>query len=153
MIELRFCSELAAPAEAVWRRVSTMAGVNAELGPWLRMSHPLEHSDLLAQPVPLGSVLFHSWVLLLGIVPLDRHALCLEQLHARGFDERSTSWLQKEWIHRRRIEQTGNGTRVTDHLRFQPRLAPLAPLLRIIVSATFRHRHRQLTQQFGKTRA
>jgi len=153
VIELRFSSLVAAPADAVWRKVSTMTGVNAELGPWVRMSYPADRSDLLAQPVPLGDVLFYSWILLLGLVPLDRHALSLEALFPHGFDERSTSWMQRVWIHRRRVEDSGSGARITDHLQFQPRFALMAPLLRFVISAIFRHRHRQLTRQFGIFRA
>lgn len=151
MIELQFSSVVTAPADAVWRRASTMAGVNAELGPWVRMTHPQDRSDLLAQAVPLGEVLFQSWVLLLGLLPMDRHALCLEQLYERGFDERSSSWTQRVWVHRRRVESAGSGARITDHLQFQPRIALMAPFLRLIISVIFRHRHRQLTRQFGKS--
>lgn len=37
-----FSSVLQAPTERIWERVSTLSGVNAELGPWLRMTGPLE---------------------------------------------------------------------------------------------------------------
>ncbi len=33
-----FETALASPADVVWARVTTMDGVNEELGPWLRMS-------------------------------------------------------------------------------------------------------------------
>lgn len=149
MIRLRWSSVLAAAPDVVWRHASTMTGVNRELGPWLRMTHPPQFEDLAAQPVPVGQVLFQSWVLLGGLLPLDRHALGFEALHERGFDERSHSWLQRLWIHRRRVEAVAGGTRVTDELEFQPRLALMAPVLRLIVSLIFQHRHRQLQRHFG----
>ena len=38
--ELVVTSHLGAPADAVWDAVTTMEGVNFELGPWLRMTAP-----------------------------------------------------------------------------------------------------------------
>jgi ligand-binding SRPBCC domain-containing protein len=35
-----FASILTAPPEEVWDRVSTLSGVNAEMGPWFRMTGP-----------------------------------------------------------------------------------------------------------------
>ena len=150
MVELHFSTVVAASPDEVWRRVTTMDGVNAELGPWIRMTHPADRSSLDVPDVPLNEVLFRSWVLLLGVLPLDRHALALERLHQRGFDERSSSWMQKVWIHRRRVEVAEGGARVSDELRFEPRLQLLAPMLRLVIGAIFRHRHRQLVRLFRK---
>jgi hypothetical protein len=107
LIALEFRSRVAAPPDVVWRVVATMDGVNAELAPWLRMTHPPDRADLRAQMVPPGEVVFHSWLLLLGVLPVDRHALSFESLHERGFDERSTSWSNRIWIHRRRVAGDG----------------------------------------------
>lgn len=150
MIRLRFESRLAAAPETVWAVASTMAGVNAELGPWLRMSHPADRAALDAQAVPLGAVLFRSWLCVFGLIPFDRHALVLEQLYpGAGFDERSSSWLQKVWIHRRRIEAVPGGCRLSDELEIAPRLRMQAPLVRWLVAALFRHRHRRLRARYG----
>jgi ligand-binding SRPBCC domain-containing protein len=152
LIALEFRSRVAAPPDVVWRVVATMDGVNAELAPWLRMTHPPDRADLRAQMVPPGAVVFHSWLLLFGVLPVDRHALSFESLHERGFDERSTSWSNRIWIHRRRVEPDGDGSQVMDQLWFEPRLSPLAPLVRRFVGALFRHRHARLRARFG-TRA
>lgn len=150
MIRLRFESRLAAAPETVWAQASTMAGVNAELGPWVRMSYPADRAALDGQDVPLGQVLFQSWLSLLGLIPFDRHALALERLYPGiGFDERSTSWLQKLWVHRRRIEAVEGGSRVIDELEVRPRLPFMAPVVSLIVSALFRHRHRRLRARYG----
>ncbi|MGH8529434.1 MAG: hypothetical protein ACRETN_06260 [Nevskiales bacterium] len=150
MIKLRFESALAAPRERVWRRVSTMEGVNAELAPWIRMTFPGTGLSLDSAEIPLGGTAFHSWLLAFGLFPFDRHALGLERvLPARGFDERSHSWTQRVWIHRRRVFAEADGCRVTDELEFIPRLAIAAPLVRVIVAALFRHRHRRLRKIFG----
>ncbi len=150
MIMLRFESHLAAPAAAVWARIATMEGVNAELAPWIRMTYPERGLSLDHAQLPLGHTAFHSWLLAFGVLPFDRHALGLDRvLPARGFDERSHSWTQRRWIHRRRVFATGQGCRVTDELEFEPRLPFAAPLVRVIVAALFRHRHRRLRRAFG----
>lgn len=150
MIRLRFESRLAAPASDIWAVASTMAGVNAELGPWVRMSYPPERVALDGQDVPMREVLFQSWLCVFGLIPFDRHALRLERLYPGvGFDERSTSWMQKLWVHRRRIEAVEDGARVTDELEIEPRLPFATPLVRVIVGALFRHRHRRLRARFG----
>lgn len=150
VVSLRFESQLAASPATVWAHASTMAGVNAELGPWLRMSHPAHAAELGALVVGPGKVLFQSWLLVLGIIPFDRHALCLERLlPGSGFDERSSSWLQKSWVHRRRILPSGSGSRISDELEFEPRLGFAAPMVKPIIRAVFQHRHRQLLKKFG----
>ena len=150
MIRLRFESRLREAPQAVWAQASTMAGVNAELGPWVRMSYPVDRAALDGQDVPLGEVLFQSWLCVFGLIPFDRHALVLERLYPGvGFDERSTSWMQRLWIHRRRIEAVEGGARVTDELEIEPRLPFAAPLVRRIVGFLFAHRHRRLRARFG----
>ena len=151
MIELRFESRLAAPAAEVWAQASTMAGVNAELMPLLRMTVPAHAAAFGLEQAQdrLGQVLFQSWLLLFGFLPFDRHALRLVQVYPGcGFDEDSTSWLQKIWRHRRRIEPDGDGCRVIDVLEVQPRFAP-AFLVRPLLRQVFAHRHRQLLRRFG----
>ena len=61
---LAFTSDLDAPVEAVWEVVGTMAGVNEELGPWLRMTAPPESANMRIEDAPVGQPLFTSWVLL-----------------------------------------------------------------------------------------
>ena len=147
-LELR--SELAASADAIWHTVGTMAGVNAELGPWVHMTTPAHAAALRLEDAPLGQPLFASWVLLCGI-PIDRHSFLLERVDApRGFRERSTSWLEASWEHERLLEPAGaDACVVTDRLVFRPRLALLGPLVARVIALVFRHRHRQLRRRFG----
>lgn len=151
--EVRLESDLRAPAGSVWRHASSMAGVNAELGPWIRMTHPLQATDLASVEVPLGEVAFHSWLLALGVVPFDRHSLRLVEVHDRGEDgggfvEESTSWMQRRWRHERTVEPAADGSKVSDRLLVEPRL-PLTAPVRWLVTALFRHRHRRLVRRFG----
>ena len=154
LIDVR--SELAAPAGPVWARANTMAGVNAELGPWVRMTHPADLTDLRSAPAELvGSVAFQSWLLVGGVVPFDRHALRLRAVDDRGpegggFVEDSTSWLQRRWRHERTVEPLPHGgCAVTDHLEVVPRIALARPLAARIVPWLFARRHRHLVERFG----
>ena len=150
MYKLQFSSDLAAPAAKVWAQVSTMAGVNAELHPLMRMTAPAAFEAGKLEQAPLNQTLFHSWLLLFCMLPVDRHALTFERFYAgTGFDERSTSWSQRQWVHRRRVLVTAKGCRVTDELEFAPRLGFLGPLLKIFVARIFAHRHRRLRALFG----
>ena len=153
MIRLHFRSELSASADEVWAKVSTMAGVNHELHPWVHMTVPAPFSSLSLQeatPEQLKGVLFHSVLLGFRFIPFDVHALHLEQVQVgKGFDEHSTSWLQKTWIHRRRVMPAAGGCAVTDELIVEPRIFFMAPVVRAVIGFLFRHRHNRLVQTFG----
>lgn len=150
MESFEIASDLLASPDEVWPHLLNMESINAELSP-IRMSYPaaLPLSTIDPRQIPLRQVLFKSWVTLFGVIPLDRHALCLTEITpGQGFHEESTTWLQKHWIHDRRLSPSGAGSRVTDRISFQPRLAGLGPLIASIVRSTFERRHRRLRQRF-----
>lgn len=136
---------------AMWAVVSTMDGVNAELRPFVRMTHPAHLQSLADAEIVPGEVVFHSWLLAGGVLPFDRHALALERvIDGEGFDEESTSWMQRRWRHERRLIDHDDGTcTVTDHLVVEPRLGLLRPLGARVVRFLFGHRHRRLVERFG----
>jgi ligand-binding SRPBCC domain-containing protein len=143
-------SRVAAPIDAVWAHASSMAGVNLELGPLVRMTVPRAARGLSLEDAPLGDVAFRSVLLAFGVLPFDRHALRLVKVDpGRGFQERSTSLLQRRWDHDRTLVADGAGTLVTDRVTFAPRLGPAKPAAPLI-EAIFRHRHRRLAQRFGR---
>ena len=143
-------SLLAAPRETVWARVTTMAGVNAELAPLARMTHPPGIDRLTADAVPLGRRAFRSWILLFGVLPVEYDDLTLVRIDAgRGFREESPMLTQRLWIHQRTLEDAAGGCRLTDQLTFEPRLAWLGGLQLHVFRFFFRHRHRRLRHQFG----
>lgn len=149
LLSLEFSSELLVSSERVWGRATTMAGVNAELAPLLRMSFPPQYSRIEADEVPLGTPLFASWVLLFGVLPIDRHLLTIAEIGpGRRFLESSRSLLQRRWNHERVVEETEGGCRVIDRLSFQPRRALPRWLVRWVVRLLFQHRHRQLRRNF-----
>src|SRR5205085_414416 len=130
--------------------VASMAGINDELGPWMRMTAP-RGSELSVEQVPLGRPWFRSWVLLFGVIPFDYDHLQIERIEpGRGFLERSTMLSARTWEHERTLEPIhGGGTRVTDRVAFVPRIAGIARLHRAVIAAIFRHRHRRLRRHFG----
>jgi hypothetical protein len=154
-IRIERTSHLAAPPGPVWAHATSMAGVNLELGPWVRMTHPGWATDLGSVRTDLlGRTAFHSWLLALGVLPFDRHALCLSEVDDRRlgggrFQETSTSWLQRQWDHERAVVPEGTGTRVTDHLVITPRMAAAGPLTRAVVGWVFSRRHARLRSRFG----
>jgi ligand-binding SRPBCC domain-containing protein len=148
--EVVTASSLAAPAEAVWSRVVTLEGINHELAPWMRMTAP-DGIELSPAAAPLGERWFRSWILLFGVLPIDYDDLCLERLEPpRGFLERSRMLSALLWEHERTLAPLdAGGTRLTDRVRFSPRVPPLGGLHRLVTAATFRHRHRRLRSFFG----
>ena len=154
VVELR--TDLLTPVAAVWEVVATMPGVNAELRPWVRMTHPPDAVSLLAAQEQGRDLAFGSWLLAFGVLPIDRHHLRVERIldgpspaGTVGFDEESSSWLQRRWRHERRINPTESGCTVTDRLTVVPRIGWARPLVARVVPAVFRHRHRRLVARFG----
>jgi ligand-binding SRPBCC domain-containing protein len=154
-VEFEISSVLDAPAATVWSRVSTMDGVNAELAPWVRMTHPAALRSLADAPELVGRLAFHSWLLAGGWIPFDRHALRLVAVEDRGtaggcFIEESTSWLQARWRHERDVDPCDEGRcRVTDRLLVVPRVALARPVVARVVPWLFGRRHRVLAETFG----
>src|SRR3546814_13771223 len=125
-----------------------MRGVNAELSPLVRMSVPQAYACLTLRDAPQGSLLFKSWLLLFGILPFDHHALRIEKLWDYGFQEDSSSWLQRRWRHKRFTELMPNGSRLVAELEIEPRFLP-AWLVRPFVRLLFPPRHPILPRHFG----
>ena len=98
---------------------------------------------------PAGETLFTSWILLLGLIPVDRHHFRLREVHpGRGFDEDSTSSMNRFWRHQREVHAHGETCRVSDRVEFQSRLGPLGILLLPVYRAVFAWRHYRLRRQF-----
>lgn len=142
-------SELAAAPAVVWERVTSIDGINHELGPWLRMTAPAA-IELDPSAAPIGRRWFRSWILLLGVLPVDYDDLCLELVDPpRGFRERSRMLSARVWQHERTLEAIPGGTLVRDAVAFEPRLRASAGLHRLAIAVVFRHRHRRLRAWFG----
>jgi hypothetical protein len=108
---------------------------------------------------PVGEVAGRSWILLLGLLPVEYDDLRLVELDpGRRFLERSSMLTLRPWQHERIVEPVGDDScRVTDRLSFELR----TPLRSIpgagrlaggLVTALFAHRHRRLRSAYGQWR-
>lgn len=137
-------STLGVGAQAYWDGQS-MATLNRELGPWIRMSAPAQWRQTRLTAWGGKSPLFKSWILFLGLLPLDRHTFGAFDFGPRmRFVECSSSWLNRAWRHERTMLAAAGGYTLTDTIEFTPRLALLAPVLKVIYGLVFRHRHSRL---------
>ncbi len=131
-----------------------MQAVNAELRPLVRMTVPPEWRNCTLGQWQAGRTLFHSVVLLFGVVPVDVHALTMERIvPGRGFRERSHSWCNRLWLHERTTTATASGCVVTDTVTVEGRAPLAAALLMPIYRLVFRHRHRRLAALYGRVSA
>lgn len=149
-------SSLAAPAAEVWDRAVTEAGINDELRPILRMTMPRKLRGRTIDEVPVGEPLGRSWILFLGLVPVEYDDLSVAALEpGRRFLESSTMLSLSTWTHERTVEAAGGGCTVRDTLTFELR-RPLrlipgsGRLAAAIVGALFAHRHRRLAARYGQ---
>lgn len=143
-------SSLAAPPETLWRHATSPQGVNRELAPFLRMTFPRDMADLTERWRP-GERLFRSWLLLGHVLPVEYDDLALVEVEpGRRFLERSELLTQRVWEHERTIEPHGAGCRLTDRVRFAPRIAWLGPVQAPAFALVFRWRHHRLRRIFGE---
>lgn len=147
MTPLHFESDIGVSPEAFWS-MPVMPQVNRELRPLAAMTFPARWRDATLADCPRGVGLFTSVILLFGVLPTDLHRLHLASADARGFDESSSSTLNRLWSHKRRLEATPFGARLTDTLEVRGRIPLLSMLLLPIYKEIFRHRHAQLRRQF-----
>jgi ligand-binding SRPBCC domain-containing protein len=150
-------SLLNAPCEQVWSRVTTAAGVNDELAPWLRMTWPADGGSLAdLRDDQLGTRLFRAWILLFAVLPIDYDDLTLATLdRGRGFVEESTMLTQRRWRHERTLTPSDDGSRcaLVDRVTFEPRVGAIVGITESVVTAVFAHRHARLRRRFGDAEA
>jgi ligand-binding SRPBCC domain-containing protein len=146
-------SVVPAPAERVWARVVTPAGINDEMFPVMTMSIPGGAEELTVDTIPLGTPVGRAWLRLFGVVPFDYDLLTIAELEpGRRFLEQSTMLSMSSWQHERTVTPETDATAVVhDRVSFSPRvvLRPAAPLLAAGIGAFFSHRHRRLQRHFG----
>jgi hypothetical protein len=149
MREFTIKSDLAIEASAFWSAAS-LRSVNWELAPIVSMTSPKEWQNSPICSWEGGADLFKSWILLFGLIPIDRHSFRLR--HAPdgfGFDECSSSWINKEWNHRRTILAHDRGCTVSDQVAFVSRIPLASGWLMPIYKFAFWHRHRRLRKRYA----
>lgn len=149
--EIELSSVLDAQADVVWRRVTGFAGINDELMPLMRMTSPARWRGHSIEDAPTGERVFRSWLLLLGVVPIDYDDICIAEIGpGHRFLERSEMMSASVWEHERTVTDLAEGScRITDRVRFVPRRAIVGPVLRWFVPRLFAHRHRRLRRRFA----
>lgn len=134
----------------VWDRVTTPAGINDEMWPYLRMTLPRGLERIDSAEIEIGERIGRSWILLFGLLPFDYDDLSLARLDPdEGFLERSRMLSQRAWEHERTLVPVEGGCKVTDRVRWEPRLGLPASPLRPVFAWFFRHRHKRLVRHFG----
>ena len=148
---------LARSGREVWADVTTARGINRELGPWLRMTVPAPLREATLSDLEVGTTIGRSWILLLGLVPVDYDDLGLSEIGDGYFHERSTMATATEWHHERWVTDECRAGRpgcvVKDRVRFVSRpwlrrVPGAAALHEGIITAVFRHRHRRLAAAY-----
>lgn len=143
-------SLLRATQDEVWAHVSSARGINQEFWPLLRMTAPRRVREQGLGAVQVGERVCRSWVLLLGVLPVDYDDITLVRLDPpRGFLERSKMLSQRTWEHERAIEPCADGCTITDRIRYEPRVPLPDSAFRALYALIFRLRHRRLRQRFG----
>ena len=152
MTTFTLSSGLGIPPADFWADQS-LASVNYELGPCIHMTAPASWQTVRLADWQGGDALFRSWVLLLGVLPVDRHAFgSFAFTPETGFVEVSSSWVNRLWRHERAVEATEGGCVVRDTVAFAPRLRLVSPILAFIYTLVFRHRHHRLKARYGGVR-
>jgi ligand-binding SRPBCC domain-containing protein len=146
-------SSLRAPAEEVWRAITSPERIADELRPWLHMTFPAHIAELTPATVPLGRRLCRSWILLFGVLPVEYDDVTLVEFDdGRRFLERSSMASMRLWEHERVVEPGAEGCQILDRLHAVPRRGVPAVLVRTVVTALFEHRHARLRQRYGGER-
>lgn len=148
-IELRFSSVLEAPPDVVWERAGRVSGINDELWPLAKMTCPAHLDRIAAPPHAVGQPPVHSWMLVLGVVPIERRTIQFDLLEEGRFVDCSTGWLNGRWRHDRSVAARDDGsTLLIDKLVLESRVRLMRVLLRPTVTWMFRRRHRRLRRHF-----
>ncbi|MDB5227884.1 MAG: hypothetical protein JWN78_2077 [Bacteroidota bacterium] len=118
-------SEIHTDRETLWKHITQMKNVNAELMPFARMTYPADKSEIGNNEIPLHQTLFKSLVLLFGFIPADLHFLRLDKIdNGKAFYENSVTAMHRYWKHTRTITERDGKTFLQDELHFLPRIYP-----------------------------
>lgn len=127
----------------------TMLGVNYELGPLLKMTAPDNWQSKPITHWPTNQRLFTSTILLLGLIPIDRHYFNFTKIDNSGFNENSKSLMNSLWSHKRVIKNNGSGSVITDVIMYKSKLGVLGIIFMPIYKAIFKHRHNRLKSKYA----
>lgn len=148
----RRVSEVPAPADMVWERITTPEGINHELRPYMRMMMPRSFRGKSIGDVVPATHIGKSLLLLLGLIPFGFDDITITEIEpGRMFREESAMTGMRTWIHHRTLESVGSKTVVSDAITLTP-IVPIPGLTRLlaaVLAAFFSHRHRRLQRYFS----
>lgn len=123
--------------------MTSFAGINREMKPYLSMSAPLGIKNIDDVEIELDKTLFRSAIKLFGIIPIDYSDLKFIKFETGvGFVEQSNMGSMRLWKHDRRIAKSSAGCTLVDTLTFEPKI--FGAVLNMAVRAFFSHRHTKL---------
>ena len=101
--------------------------------------------------LPQRQQLFKSWILLFGIIPIDRHSFYLDTIYPEeGFSESSSSAINASWCHVRKITPQSTGCCVIDTVSYKSRLPFVDVILKPAYKLVFWRRHQNLRLKYGE---
>ena len=139
------------PKNLVWKHITQMKNVNAELSPFIHMTFPKDRTEISdALIVPTNTVLFTSVLLLFRWIPIDLHFLCLDRVEeGTAFYENSYTLLNRYWKHTRILTERMGKVYVLDDVHFSPRLPLIGYFLLPVIRYIFKNRHHNLKASLG----
>lgn len=151
-VRVTFETKLPRNPGELWNWSTSVRGVDAEMGPILKLEFPKGMTQMPQEQGSLRRPLGNCKFLLFGLLPVDLSRLTFVELEpGRRFVEQSPLLSMKEWRHERVIDPAADGTRVVDTLEFTPRFA--TGVVTWFISRFFRHRHAVLRRQFQERRS
>lgn len=148
MLSFELETQFPISADELAQSTLNMSGVNYELAPLLKMTAPKTWQSTNITDWPTNKNLFGSNILLLGIIPIDRHYFKFETIDRSGFKEISKSIINAQWCHERLIKNIGSGSVIKDVITYQSKLVFLGAFLKPIYKAIFKHRHNRLRTKY-----
>jgi ligand-binding SRPBCC domain-containing protein len=151
-VRVKFESRVPTSPAELWNWSTSVHGVDAEMGPVLKLDFPKGMTHIPRDGSGLGQPLGNCKFLLFGVVPVDMSRLTFVEVEpGRRFVEQSPLLSMKSWRHERVIAPGPDGTRVVDSLEFTPRFA--TRVVTWAISTFFEHRHAVLKRTFRERRA
>ena len=151
-VRVKFESKVPRTARELWDWSTSVRGVDAEMGPVLKLDFPKGMTHIPRDGSGLGKPLGNCKFLLFGILPVDLSRLTFVEVEpGRRFVEQSPLLSMKSWRHERVIAPAPGGTRVVDTLEFTPRFA--TGIVKWFISKFFQHRHAVLQREFQERRS
>jgi ligand-binding SRPBCC domain-containing protein len=151
-VRVKFESKVPRTPGELWDWSTSVRGVDAEMGPVLKLDFPKGMTHIPRDGSGLNRALGNCKFLLFGFLPVDLSRLTFVEVEpGRRFVEQSPLLSMKSWRHERVIEPTADGTKVVDKLEFTPRFA--TGLVKWFISKFFQHRHAVLEREFQERRS